>query len=216
MSTIYRRCAMLGFKKLKFRKTKVMPYGRDTVKDLLEEIKNLSQLMLDLAYSSVFFKNKEIAEEVNLLYERLEILEEHLYMHLFAASRGHNMKSFLSVVEFVESGKKIATAARDMSNMVLADRLLHPVIKSALRESDESITRVKIAKKSILANKSLGDLKLRSNTGVDIIAIRRGKRWIFDPRKNTMLKMGDIVTGIGPATACNALNLIAEGKLDKF
>ena len=32
------------------------------VKELLEELKNLSELMLDLAYSSVFFESKRCLE----------------------------------------------------------------------------------------------------------------------------------------------------------
>ncbi|MBI3335494.1 MAG: hypothetical protein HY001_03270, partial [Candidatus Portnoybacteria bacterium] len=46
--------------------------NRDTVKDLLEEIKNLSELILDLAYSALFFKNKDIAKEVMLSFEKFE------------------------------------------------------------------------------------------------------------------------------------------------
>jgi len=207
------RRILSGFR---LNKTKIVPAGKGTVKDLIEEIKNLSELMLDLSYSSVFFENKEIAEEVNMLFERLEILEEHLYMHLFAASRGRAVKKMISVIALVESAKQVASAAKNISDIIIDNHELHPVIKSALKESDESITRVAVSKTSILKNKSIGDLRLRSNTGVDVVAIRRSKRWIFDPRKATTIKSGDVLIGVGPVGACERLKLIAEGKLQEI
>ena len=86
----------------------------ENVKSLMAEVKNLSELMLDLAYSSVFFESKEIAKEVVLLFSNLEDLEERLYFHLFAASRGKQPSRFISVIDMVESSKLVATAARNM------------------------------------------------------------------------------------------------------
>src|SRR3989338_7254196 len=151
----------------------------ESVKELIEDIKNLSELMLDLAYSSVFFESKEIAKEVMVQYNELEDLEERLYLHLFAASRGKLQVRFISVMAVVESSKMVANAAKNMSETVLEGKALHPVIKEALKEADESIARANITKKSILKDKTLGDLKLRTEMGVHIIAIRRGNKWIF-------------------------------------
>ncbi len=183
------------------------------VKDLLEELKNLSQLMLDLGYSAVFFKSKQIAKEVFLLYERLEELEEELYLHLFAATRGKMIRKFISVIELVESAKTVANAARNLAELVLEGKQLHPIVKAALKHSDESIVRTKVSKRSILANKTLGELKLRSNVGVDIIAIRRNGRWIFDPKKHTKILPGDMLIGVGTIFSCKKLERIAKGEL---
>ncbi|MCD6368155.1 MAG: potassium channel protein, partial [Candidatus Aenigmarchaeota archaeon] len=168
----------------------------NNIKELLEELKNLSELMLDLAYSAVFFENKEIAKEVLLLHERLEDIEEDLYMHLFAVSKKMSPR-LISVIELVETSKDVALAAKNIAEMVIDGKSLHPVIKQALSEADESIVMVKVKKSSLLSNKTLGDVKLRSNTGIDVIAIRRGKRWIFDPQKNTRIKPGDVLICIG-------------------
>ena len=45
-----------------------------SVKDILIEMKNLSELMVDLAYSSVLFQNKDAAEEVLNLEDRVNSL----------------------------------------------------------------------------------------------------------------------------------------------
>jgi len=189
---------------------------QENVKDLIEEVKNLSELMLDLAYSSVLFESKDIAKEVKLLHDRLEEMEEKIYLHLFAASRGKLAKKMISVIDIVESAKWVAFAAKNMSNMVLEGSALHPVIKEALRESDESITKAIVTKNSIFCSKTLGELRLRTEMGIDIIAIRRGDKWIFDPKKPTEVKEGDIVIGVGPSYSCDKLRKLAIGKVKKI
>lgn len=189
---------------------------QENVKDLIEEVKNLSELMLDLAYSSVFFESKEIAKEVLLLYNNLEELEERLYLHLFAASRGKVAARLISIIDIVESSKMVANAARNMSELVLEGTELHPIVKEALSESDESITKATITKKSVIMDKTLGELRLRSHIGINIIAIRRGNKWIFDPQKGTHLLENDILIGIGTAGSCENLVKLAKGSMKKL
>ena len=187
----------------------------ENVKELLEELKNLSELMLDLAYSAVFFESKEIAKEVLLLYDRLEDIEEKLYMHLFAVSKKMS-KKLISVIELVETSKNVAGAAKNIAEMIIDNKSLHPIIKEALKETDESIVRVKVSKKSILSGKTLGELKFRSNTGIDVIAIRREKRWIFDPHKNTRVYAGDVLISVGSVESCKKAKKIAIGSLKEI
>jgi uncharacterized protein with PhoU and TrkA domain len=187
----------------------------ENVKELLEEVKDLSGLMLNLAYSSVFFESKEIAKEVIILYNDIEGLEERLYVHLFAASRGQ-AKRLISVIDIVESSKFVANAARNLAEMILEGADLHPVIKQALRESDESITRATIKSKSIIKGKTLGDLKLRTETGANIIAIKRGAKWIFDPKKSTTIEKGDILIAVGSMESCKRIQSISSGEDKKL
>src|SRR3989344_315747 len=188
----------------------------ESVKELIEDIKNLSELMLDLAYSSVFFESKEIAKEVMVLYNELEDLEEKLYLHLFAASRGKIQKKFISVIDVVESSKWVANAAKNMSETVLEGKALHPVIKEALKATDESIVRANVTKKSILRDKTLGDLKLRTEMGIHIIAIRRSNKWIFNPKKGTDILENDVIFGVGPSASCKKLSKLAKGEVKKI
>lgn len=193
---------------------------QDTVKDLLEEVKNLSELMLDLAYSSVFFKNKEIAQEVMLSFERFEDREERLFTQLFAASRGQGDMSLISVIEIVESAKNVAMAARNLADMVVQGKDLHPVIHQALEETDETIQRVVLAESSVLIDKSLKELQLGAQVGIGIIGIRRSgdkaHKWIFYPTGSTMLQAGDIVIGVGSNASCEKFSELASGKLKEM
>ncbi len=184
----------------------------ENVKDLLEEVKNLSELMLDLAYSSVMFESKEIAKEVLLLFNNLDEIEQRLYAHLFAASRGRYSKRLISVIDIIEGSKMVASAARNMSELVLEGVELHPIVKEALQASDESITRCEVADKSALVHKTLGELRLRSKTGINVIAIRRRDKWVFYPHKDTKIMEHDILMGVGPGESCKLLCKLAKGE----
>lgn len=192
----------------------------ENVKDLIEEMKNLSELMLDLSYSAVLFDSKDIAKEVIISHDRLKELEERLYMHLFAASRGKYSHKFVSIIHLIENSERVATAAKNMAELVIEGKEMHPVIKSALKESDETVVRTQVAANSVFANQLIGDVKVRTNIGAQIIAIRRDEggrsKWIFNPKKETVMMPNDVLIAVGPKQACDKLRKLAEGVLKKL
>ena len=62
-------------------------YQPKSVKELFIEMKNIVELMVDLAYTSILFGDKEIAEEVLDLEERMDLLNYHLMTHAVLAAR---------------------------------------------------------------------------------------------------------------------------------
>jgi uncharacterized protein with PhoU and TrkA domain len=109
------------------------------------------------------------------------------------------------VISLVESAKDVARSALNMAKIIIDDVELHPVVKKALKESDESITRATVMPNSELRDKTIGEMKLRTNTGINVLAIRREKRWIFVPDKDTKLMENDILIAVGPKAACKKL-----------
>ena len=122
----------------------------------------------------------------------------------------------ISVIDLVESSKLVASAAKNMSELVIEGSSLHPIIKDAIRESDESITKADIKKNSILKDKTIGDMRIRSETGADIVAIRRGNKWIFDPTKKTTIEKDDVLICVGPSASCKKLRQAANGEVQKL
>ncbi len=184
----------------------------ENVKDILEEMKDLSELMLDLGYSSVFFNSRDIAKEVLLLQERLKELEQSLYIHLLAASRGSRNEKLIGVLELVESATFVGRAAKNLSEFVLKGTGLHPIIREALEHSDETITKALVGPNSVVIDRTLGDSKLGSELALRIIAIRRSKKWIFNPKENARVEEGDILIAVGSKIGCAKLRRIAKGR----
>jgi len=178
------------------------------VEENLIEMKNISELMLDLAYSSVLFSNREIAEEVIELEDRIDQLYEQILSQILKNCREgekglDRAKIPLKVADSIE---RIADAALDIADVVLRDIELHPVVKKSIEESDEVMVRKEIQEGSFLDGKTLNDSKMSSEIGMKVIAIRRGKNWAYGPAKNVELKAGDRIFARGPKESEEILN----------
>ena len=60
--------------------------------------------------------------------------------------------------------------------------------------------------------KKLGEIELATNTGMWVFAIRRGKKWIYGPDKNTTIKEGDVLFVKGPKEGKEHFISITSGK----
>jgi uncharacterized protein with PhoU and TrkA domain len=189
-----------------------------TAEDIVLEIKDKSELMVDLAYSSLLYDNKTIAKEV---YD-LENLIDGLYQDLQRKSLEDVQKGKLSVddaltlMKLAQAGEHIADAAQEIADVELRDVELHPILKMSVRESDVVFTRVKVEPESILAGKTLGALKLGSETGMYIRAMRHGDRWLYGPDKNTRIDKDDVLFAKGPEDGEKHLINLATGKTNKI
>ncbi|MBN2065963.1 MAG: PhoU family transcriptional regulator [Candidatus Thermoplasmatota archaeon] len=189
-----------------------------SVEDIVLEIKDKSELMVDLAYSSILYDNKTIAEEV---YE-LEDLVDRLYQNIQEQTleqvkqKKLEVNDALTVLRLAECGEKISDAAQEIADVELRDVELHPILKMSIRESDIVFSRVKVEPLSVLCGKSLGKLKLASETGMTIIAIRRQNRWFYGPAKYSKIHAGDILFAKGPEDGEKHLIELAKGKTTKI
>ncbi len=88
-----------------------------SLEDMVLEIKDKSELMIDLAYSSVLYDNRTIAEEV---YD-LENLVDELYQTIQKNSLESVQKGKLSVddaltlMKLAHAGEQIADAAQEIA-----------------------------------------------------------------------------------------------------
>ncbi|MDD3754653.1 MAG: potassium channel family protein [Methanobacterium sp.] len=183
------------------------------IKDILIEMKNMSELMVDLAYSALLFNSKDAAEEVIKLENKVNRLNYQIKKEsLLAARTVEDAEKLTALLEVGEATETIADSAKDIADLVLKGIKPHPVFKMVMEESDEVITRIKIVKSSELADKSLGELLLATRTGMTVIAIRRNESWIYGPDKNTMLSKGDSLIVKGNETGGSLLIQLANGE----
>ena len=189
-----------------------------SVEDIVLEIKDKSELMVDLAYSSLIYNNETIAKEV---YDLEDIVDE-LYKSLQRQTvqnvekKKLGVTDALTVLRLAEAGENIADAAQEIADVQLRDIELHPILKMSIRESDVVFTRVKVEPNSILCGKTLGELKLGSETGMYIRAMRHGNRWRYGPDKNTRIDAEDILFARGPEDSEKHLINLASGKTKKL
>ncbi len=110
----------------------------------------------------------------------------------------------------------IAEAAMSIVDVVLRDIEPHPILKMSIKESDVGIYKLEVKGKSILAGKELGDLRIATETGMWVFAIKRNVRWIYGPEEETKLEKGDIIFVRGPEDGMKKLVSVAKGKTRKL
>ncbi len=188
-------------------------YRPISVRELLLEMKNLSGLMIDLAYSAALFNDKELAEDVLELENRVDILSYLLEMEIMLAARDPKDAEALTGVSTVASAAdKISDAAADIAAIVTQNIGIHPIVGEIFEKVEERLTRVEVANNSVLAGKVIGELELAARMGVDVIAIRRNKDWIIDPQEKEEIKIGDILIARGTSTGLKEFKELCEGK----
>jgi uncharacterized protein with PhoU and TrkA domain len=163
----------------------------EITKDLLE-LKDTSELMVDLAYSALLYDNEDIANEIIYLEDIADAIEREVVLKALkdVEHKGDSHRSFV-MVRLAQAMEMIADAAVSMADVVLRDIEKNPVLRLSLRDSRTNITAVRVSKSSSLNGKSLGEVKLASESGMWIVAIRRDKSYIYGPDENTVMKAGD-------------------------
>ena len=182
------------------------------------ELKDTSEMMVDLAYSSLLYDNVEIAEEVLSLYDRMEELSERIQDEIVQVSRSMPDEVARAVVttRLMDSILEIADAARSIADVVVRGLAEHPVLAMSIRDSDTTLCLAKVAPDSILAGKSLGEVSLATNSGMFVLAIRREDDYIFGPGWDTRLEAGDILIARGPEDAVSYFKDIVDGTRTEF
>lgn len=185
-----------------------------SIKDILIEMKNMSELMVDLAYSALLFNSKDAAEEVKKLENKINRLNYQIKREsLLAARTVEDAEKLTALLEVGEATETIADSAKDIADLVIKGIKPHPVFKMVMEESDEMIIRVKISEGSELIDKSLGELLLATRTGMRVIAVRRNESWVYGPDKNTVLSAGDTLIAKGNEAGGSMLIELANGEI---
>ena len=187
------------------------------VRDLLVEMKDLSELMLDLAYSAALFHSHELAEEVLELENHVDTLSYILKMNTMLAARDAEDAEALVAVSIVASAtNKISDSAADIAALALREVHIHPIVREAFSKVEEQLVRVKVESESVLDMKTLKELGLAARIGVDVIAIRRKRNWIINPKGNAIIRIGDILFARGAPKGVEEFQMIAKGSLKKI
>ncbi|WP_297516056.1 potassium channel family protein [Thermococcus sp.] len=169
----------------------------DEIRNCLVEMKDLSALMVDLAFSSVLYNSEEIAEEVYLLEEKMDDLTLKVKkLALRAAKSEEDPESLLSIIDLADINERISDAAYAIADIILRDIEPHPIIRRIMEDTEEELGRVTVRPGSVLIGKTLQQLKLPSKIGTRILAIKRGTRYIYNPGKDDVIQEGDVLIAV--------------------
>ena len=188
------------------------------IEAMLLELKDTSEFMVDLAYSSLLYNNSEIAEEVIFLEGRMDELGAAIQEQLLNVAKDNPdvVAKFSVILRLQMAAEEIANAAASSADVVLRGVGEHPVIQMSIQESEVTIERATVSDDSILVGKKFGDIRLGSISGMYVIAIKRGNQFIYGPDKFTTINAGDVLIARGPEESADYFMDLATGEAREF
>lgn len=179
--------------------------------DKLVFLKDTSELMIDLAYSSLLLNSRALAEEVEVLENHMDDL--HTDFELLVLSSGFKpkeSKDFLGLIRLGVVTEEIADAAMKIADVVLRGLEPHPILRRVIEEAEETVTRVTVSETSPLVGNKIREAQIQEETGMWVLVIKRGKYWLR-PRPDTMIRAGDILIAAGYAEGEADFEVLASG-----
>lgn len=173
------------------------------------ELKDTSEMMIDLAYSSLLLNSKELAEDVQKLEEHVDKLHTDFEMLVLSCGfKPKESRAFLGLIRLGVVAEQIADAAAEIAEVVLRGIKPHPVLKLVIEEAEETVTYVQVAKNSSLVNKTLREARIPEETGMWILAVRRGGKYVR-PKPNIKIDVSDVLIASGYAKGEEDLKKLA-------
>lgn len=161
---------------------KKFKYKPLSLKEILKEMKQNLDLMIDLAYSTIKFGSKEIADETSKIERQIHELNFLLHLQIVQTQGGgiKKAKKLEPIVVIGYSIDKISDALADIAKTIYInsdiceftqlfwDKVPEPIVKITIRDGCEFIGKYR------------QEIHFRSEYGVDLIVIRRNNKWLFN------------------------------------
>src|SRR5215210_7238218 len=161
---------------------------------MLSEAKDLSELMVDLAYAALYFGDPDMAEEVGELEERMsELVHDMRAVSVLAARQPREAEAMASVLQVIGAIERIANSAVDIARIVTHRLGIPRELVADLSNAEEVSHRVRVREGSHLARRPLSALELPVQTGMSVVAIRRDRDWITDIDGDAICLPGDVI-----------------------
>ena len=178
----------------------------------LVTLKNTSEMMMDLAYSALLLNSSYLAQEVMALEERMD--ELHIDFQSEVLSRTDeetDPKELLGIIRMGNVTERIADAASEIAEVVLRGGEPHPILGMVIQDAEETVEHVTVAEGSVVSGKTLREAQIADETGMWVLYIRRGNRWMR-PRPSTRLEPGDLVVASGYSEGEEDFKQLLTGK----
>ena len=184
-----------------------------TVQELLTEMKDISEVIVDLAYASLIYNSKEMAMRVNELEDKMEELKYAMRMKaLLAARTREDAKHLSGILQIASAADRISHAAGEIVELLDVAPEKRPFITNLINESDEKIRMIRICTASDMAGNTIGRLGVEANTGMKIIALKNRYGWTYEPDDDVKLRAGDDIIVCGTEDGANRLSEFASGR----
>ena len=171
----------------------------DRAVDVLVEMKNLSEVAVGLAYSTLVLRDAGLAAVVGHLGGRLSEMRDRLELWVLrAASDKVDPSPLRGLLHLAQASEDLGGQAVQMVWLIERQEEVHPVLAVALGESDDVVMQIPVAEGSEADGKTLSELRLRTDPGFTVLSVRRGGQYRHRPRGGVRLQPEDELIASGP------------------
>lgn len=171
----------------------------DRAVDLVVELKNVSEVAVGLAYSAILLRDVSLAAEVGVIEDTSDELFHQLEgWVLRAAAELDDPEELRGMLHLASASERIVDSAQSMTRIIETDDQPHPIIAAALSEADEIVAEAIVGGGSHVDGSTLGELRVQTETGMEVLAIQRAGRWVYRPKAGHRLQAEDRLLAIGP------------------
>lgn len=164
---------------------------------MLAQLKDMSEMMIDLAYSALLCESEEIADYVLEMEEKMDKLHMEFELAVLELRETRPTKGLLGLIRLALSAEELADAAGITASIVKKGLRAHPVVRMAMERAEETIVATEVDEDAVLDGMSLGEAGLEDDIGMRVIAVRRGDDWVYNPLDSFVLVQGDLVIARG-------------------
>ena len=173
----------------------------DRAVDILIQMKNAAEAAVGLAYSAILFRDLGLVREVSGIEDRCDELYYELQRWTLRAAAevdDDELDELRALLQIGASAEAISDAAQEMTRLAEGPDEPHPVVAAALAASDEVIADAIVSDNAVAVGRSLKELRLRTETGMEVLALQRDGRWRYRPGASRALASGDRLLVLGP------------------
>ena len=183
-----------------------------TVRELLTEMKDTSEVMVDLAYAALLYNSEDMAEKVNELEKDMDDLKFAIRFKVLMSSRTKRDAQQLSgLLQVASAADRISDAAADIVDLLDLPLERRPFVSAMLYESDEKIRATRMRPESTMVGYTIGKLGVEACTGCRIIALKNRNGWVYDPDDDVKIRAGDDIIVRGTEDGYKQLSEYASG-----
>ena len=185
-----------------------------TVQEILTEMKDKSEVIVDLAYASLMYNSRDMADKVSEIEDEMEDLKYAIRVKTLVAARSiEDAKQLSGILQVASAADRISQSAGEIVKLLDVPAEKRPFINNIIRESDEKFRAIRISDKSDMVGNTLGKLAIEALTGARVIAIKNRRGWIYDPDDDIKVHAGDDIIVRGFDDGFDRLTEYAKGKM---
>ena len=184
-----------------------------SVRELLTEMKDTSEVIVDLAYASLMYNSDNMAQKVRDLEDDMDDLKFAIrYKAPLSSRTKEDARQLSGLLEVASAADRISNAASDIVSLLRFPPEKRPLITDILLESDERIRMIRIKPESTMVGNTIERLAIEANTGCKIIAIKNRHGWTYDPEYDMKIRANDDIVVRGTDDGADLLTQYAAGR----